>query len=497
MTPANNPLPETQALRGALCAENPPAADTIVVGSGPGGAAAAATLAEAGREVLMLESGGEKTLESHPPFGAEEMAAKYRAGGMTAVIARPAVNYVEGECLGGGSEINSGLYHRPPPETLNRWADQWKVRGFGETALDDICAENERDIGVCKAPGPAQPASRMLENGAQTLGWSCPEIPKWFRHAPNYDPRAPKGERMGMTRTLLPRFARAGGRILAGCEALKLEPAGSEWSVAARRSGQRIRIRARNIFVCAGAIRTPALLRRSGFGGQIGNALALHVYARAIAEFKEEVNAPGAGVGPHQVDEFAPQIHIGCGVGTAAHMAAALAQAGADDWLDDHREKWRRRAAYYVGAASDSGGVRPLPFCARGEAALARLSPEVFYHLADGLRRLCRILFAAGATRVLPILEGAAALRSPDDLWKLPRPLPPHRSRLSTVHVMGTCPMGEISAAAADSFGRVDGRSNLRIADASLFCDSPGVNPQGGVLALSRRVARNFLEEQK
>ena len=57
--------------------------------------------------------------------------------------------------------------------------------------------------------------------------------------------------------------------------------------------------------------------------------------------------------------------------------------------------------------------------------------------------------------------------------------------------------MGETSAAAVDSFGRVDGRDNLRIADASLFCDSPGVNPQGGVMALARRTARNFLDGKK
>ena len=492
MNPANN----ARDLRDALRRENIPAADVVVIGSGPGGSVAAATLAESGREVLMLESGGEDTLESFPPFGADEMTAKYRAGGMTAIIARPPVNYVEGECLGGGSEVNSGLYHRLSAETLERWAHERKVRELSAAALADIFAENERDIGVGKAPGPAQPASQMLANGCKELGWSCPEIPKWFRYASNYNFRAPQGERMGMTRTFLPRFARAGGKIMAGCEALKLESTGSEWSVAARRNGRRIRIRARNIFVCAGAIRTPALLRRSGFRGQAGNSLVLHVYARAIAEFGEEVNAPGAGVGPHQADEFAPRIHIGCGVGTAAHMAAALAQSGADDWLANHQSMWRRRAAYYVGAASQSGLIRPLPLLAGREAAFAKLHPDIFYTLSDGLRRLCRILFAAGARRILPILEGAPTLRSSGDLWKLPRPLPPHKARLSTVHLMGTCPMGETALAAADSFGRVDGRHDLRIADASLFCDSPGVNPQGGVMALSRRVARNFLEEK-
>ena len=117
---------------------------------------------------------------------------------------------------------------------FSRWSEKWKARECDEKTLAPIFAENERDVGVCKAPGPAQPASRMLAEGAKELGWSCPEIPKWFRHDKEYNPRAPKGERLGMSRTFLPRFARAGGKVLASCEALALEPAGSEWSVAAK-----------------------------------------------------------------------------------------------------------------------------------------------------------------------------------------------------------------------------------------------------------------------
>ena len=556
MSANHNADTDAADIRRALAETPPAAADIVVVGSGPGGAVAAATLAEAGRETLILESGPAEIADSEtapnlpdfPAFGAKEMAEKYRAGGMTAVIARPPVNYAEAECLGGGSEINSGLYHRFSPETLSRWSREWRVRDFGEKEMAAIFAENERDIGVRFAPGPAQPASQILAAGADALGWSRAEIPRWFRYAPNYDPRAPKGERLGMTRTFLPRFARAGGKILPACEALKLESRGREWTVVARHHRRTIRIHAKNVFVAAGAIRTPALLRRSGFRNGVGNSLHLRVYARVVAEFAEEVNAPGAGIGPHQVDEFAPALQIGCAVSTAAHMAAALAQAGADDWLENHESHWRRRASYYVGVAvgdgkggkigigsggdgngsrgsgdgfvgsgngsggdgSDfvgsgngsggngsgwvGGGVRALPF-SRGEAAYVRMGRDDFYLLSDGLRRLCRMLFAAGAVRILPVVEGAGAMCSPSDLWKLPRPLPAGRARLSSVHLSGTCPMGEVARAGADSFGRVGGRDDLRISDASLFCDSPGVNPQGGVMALSRRVARNFLGE--
>jgi choline dehydrogenase-like flavoprotein len=63
-----------------------------------------------------------------------------------------------------------------------------------------------------------------------------------------------------------------------------------------------------------------------------------------------------------------------------------------------------------------------------------------------------------------------------------------------TIHLFGSCPMGEDrSRCAANSFGKVYGPRNLYIADASLLCGPPGVNPQGSVMAIARRNVLNFL----
>jgi choline dehydrogenase-like flavoprotein len=45
-----------------------------------------------------------------------------------------------------------------------------------------------------------------------------------------------------------------------------------------------------------------------------------------------------------------------------------------------------------------------------------------------------------------------------------------------------------------DSFGRVHGQKNLHVADASILCTAPGVNPQGSIMAFARRNALAFLE---
>jgi choline dehydrogenase-like flavoprotein len=81
-----------------------------------------------------------------------------------------------------------------------------------------------------------------------------------------------------------------------------------------------------------------------------------------------------------------------------------------------------------------------------------------------------------------------------DDLSKLPEVLPSGLASLMTIHLFSSCPMGENkNKCAADSYGRVHGVKNLQIADASLLCTAPGVNPQGSVMAFARRNVMRFL----
>ena len=89
-------------------------ADVLVIGSGAGGAATAATLAAAGRDVTVVEEGPWIDPDTLQPFSLEEMAAKYRHRGLAAALGNPAIAFAEGRCVGGSTEINSGLYHRLP-----------------------------------------------------------------------------------------------------------------------------------------------------------------------------------------------------------------------------------------------------------------------------------------------------------------------------------------------------------------------------------------------
>jgi len=70
------------------------------------------------------------------------------------------------------------------------------------------------------------------------------------------------------------------------------------------------------------------------------------------------------------------------------------------------------------------------------------------------------------------------------------------RSNLMTVHLTSSIRMGENrSLTGADSYGRVWGYRNLRVNDASLIPDAPGVNPQAAIMAIATRNCDQFLTE--
>ena len=119
-------------------------AEIVVIGSGPGGAVTAATLASAGRDVLLIEEGPDLPQSSCTPFSFEEMKQKYRSGGITASFGKPSVAYAEGSCVGGGSEVNSGLYHRAPASVIEQWARDYQVEFFSPESMERHFSDCEK-----------------------------------------------------------------------------------------------------------------------------------------------------------------------------------------------------------------------------------------------------------------------------------------------------------------------------------------------------------------
>ncbi len=475
--------------------------EIAVIGSGPGGSVTAALLAEAGRNVLIIEEGHHLALESCESFSTAEMEQKYRNGGLTPALGKPKVAYVEGCCVGGGSEINSGLYHRIPEEVLNSWRSEFHLADSSLGEMLPYFQENEADLSVQTMPPPLPAASLKLQDGASALGWKSMEVPRWY----SYDPPggefgAPKGKRVSMTRSFIPRALKAGATLMTDCRILRLRREGRKWALRGEQfiPGQNpkaVLIHAEVVFVCGGAIQTPALLRRSGITLHVGNNLQMHPTVKAVALFREKVNLPGAGVSVHQVKEFSPRISLGCSISSLPYLALALLDYshGTADLA-----RWQEMAIYYAMITPKARGtVRTLPGFRDPVVRFPLTEPDL-RNLSDGLTKLTRCLFAAGAEAIYPSIADFSPLRRPGDLSTIPNILPRDRTNLMTIHLLSSCPMGENrDICATSSFGALNGQANLYVADGSLLCTAPGVNPQGGIMAFARRNARHFISETK
>ncbi|MFN7937884.1 MAG: GMC family oxidoreductase [Bryobacteraceae bacterium] len=461
--------------------------ENIVIGSGPGGATTAHLLAESGKQVLMLEEGPHLPLESCPPFSMDEMTQKYRAGGLNPALGDAKVAFAEGRTVGGGSEINSGLYHRTPDEILDRWRSEFLLRDTTSHDLLPHFLYSEQSLEVGTYPGPIPLASRKLEQGAKHLGWKVLEVPRWFKYDGTTGPDGcPRGTRQSMTKTFVPRALKAGASLLSDSRVQRLRRDGNRWMLDILQRGKSLKIEANTVYVCGSAIQTPLLLRRSGITRNVGNTLAMHPTVKAVALFDEAVNHEALGVAVHQVKEFSPRIGFGCSISSQPHLALALSDYASCNALV--QSNWRHMAIYYAMITGPATGRIRGIFGLPDPLIRYQLTPQDLRDLAKGLRKLSQLLLAAGARIVLPSLAGGREIQAEDELTKIPGTLTASRSNLMTIHLFSSCPMGEDRGrCAVDSFGRVHGVPGLIVNDASIIPTAMGVNPQGTIMALARR----------
>ena len=461
--------------------------EVLVIGSGAGGATTAAVLAEAGRHVTVLEEGAWVDPSSVEPFSLEEMRAKYRHHGPAAALGSPPVAYAEGRCVGGSTEINSGLWHRLPDELADEWRHEYGIDEFTPEALHGYAERVEDWQSVQQLPGAPPLSSALLERGATKLGWRSVEFPRVFSFGDGHT----RGVKQTMARTLIPRAVDAGAVVIPRCRVLRLVREGDRVvGASCARDGEPLEVLAEHVFVCGGAIQSPALLQRSGFRRGIGSGLKLHPTIKIAARFPHPIDHDNVPM--HRVTEFAPNLTIGGSASRKGHVALAIADAGVNPAAA--MAEWENVSVYYAAIRSDAGGrVLWVPGL-KSPIVTYRLTDADLSRLARGLVHLGELLLAAGATELFPSVIGASVARSIDDIGSWWSAVDRRRTNVMTVHLTSSVRMGEDRArTGTDSFGRVHGMQNLHVNDASLLPDAPGVNPQAAIMTIALRNAEHFL----
>lgn len=469
--------------------------DAIVVGSGAGGAVTATILAEAGMSVLVLEEGPE--IKEPEPGGrlSDALVTSYRNGGITPIIGNPPVAFVEGMCVGGSTEVNSGFWYRPAADIIDGWVEAFHISDLSYASLCARLDELESEVKPVTTSRDLEPwSSRLLNLGAERTNLVAIEVPRIQSGEPHlsvYD----GGGRNSMSRTFLPRAIEAGARIEPGRRVTRV--------LTSRRSvtgvevedpdGGRAEINARRVIVCAGPTQTPGILRASGIKKNVGNTLGFHPMLKVAAEFDFDLDSHKGTLPVYQITLEDDAVFIGGAVFSRGYLAVTLADSGVD--VPETMKRWRRFATYYAAIRIDSEGtVRQIPFT--GDTVLRHsITDDDIQKLLYGARRLCELLFEAGARYVYPAILSGIPVESIKHIDHVMESATRRNINLTTVHAFATCPMGENrQVCAVDSYGQVHGYENLIVADASILPGSPGGNPQATIMALALRNAQHVID---
>ena len=277
-------------------------ADAVVVGTGAGGATAAARLRDAGLDVLMLEEGTLHRTETFTTDPATMIRRLYRDAGTTMIFGNPPIIFAEGRCVGGSTVINGGMTWRTPEQVLARWENDLGLVGLGPRAMEPYFETAERILHA--EPNHQDTFGRnthLFARGAEALGWPLARAPRNMRRCVGLNNCAlgcPTGAKQAMHVTEVPRALAAGAALPTGARVDRVLWRGTR-AVGVRgrlvgddgRPRARFEVRAPLVVLAAGARQTPGILRRSWLlASAIGRGLHTHPNAKCVGIFDERID---------------------------------------------------------------------------------------------------------------------------------------------------------------------------------------------------------------
>lgn len=490
----------------------PRSADIIVVGSGAGGAVAAANLAAQGHGVLMIEAG------PHYPSGRitheeSRMTASLFVDGAIQTSRDHDIVIFQGRCVGGSTVINNGiclrvkhdgLVHPGAEDVFAKWAE------LGAPVDEARFAEAYQAVEARLGIEPAMPRSGR-SNGPHLLdGWAGHsgatgdaedrQAPaQWFRK--NYGPRAigaecaycgycntgcPYGRKQGMAQSYLLDARANDARILADTEVRSIVwrgdgPGHASGVEVVLPDGTSRVIRAnQGVVIAAGALASSRLLQRSGIE-RAGSGISLNIACPVVALMPKDrpVRAWDEDQMTTYVDrgDFLLESHF------QPPMSMSTLMPG---WFTDHA----RHMGDYNRLAS--AGVL-IPADRRGQLKGGKLSFKLRQDvelplLRRALATLARVHFAAGAIEVYPAIARGGTLRPGDDIdgFFADAIREADDVTLSSSHPHGgNARNRDPDKGIVDLDCRLHGADNVLVTDASVFPSCIRVNAQLTTMAMA------------
>ncbi len=518
-------------------------ADIVIVGSGAGGGVVAAAAASAGRSVVVLEAGPFVDEASMPGDELDAFSRLYLNHGLLATW-DGAVTLLAGSGVGGGTLVNWMTSIEAPVAVRDEWR-----RDHGLDDLDDGSVWST-DVAALETELAVNPAifipakDELILRGAAALGWEAAPV---RRNSAGCDDCGScafgcrRGTKRSGIRAHVATAFEAGARIVprvrvtriliedgraVGVEGLAVVPdptTGQAIPDPSASGGVRVRrlvVRAPQVVVAAGALRTPAVLQGSDLAHPaIGRNLRVHPVSGVLVRTSAPIEMWRGTMQAARSLQFidAEVGRNGYVIESAPGHPGLIALAVPWEGTEAHAKLMGdlRYIAPLLAVTRDGGEGRATLTRAgrvRIDYDLDRVGVATLRHAIGSMARMA---LAAGALEmVVPGATSAwfrAGRSAAGETVAFDRYLErlgtfdfgPNRGALFSAHQMGTARMGaDPRRHVCDPAGRVRASARggvvirgLYVADTALFPTALGVNPMLTVMALARRVARTVLAE--
>ncbi len=495
----------------------------VVVGGGSAGCTIAGRLAEAGRDVLLLEAGrDDNTSFIHMPGAfirlfSTDRVVMYRTTPQREAQSRP-LFVPQANTLGGGSSVNAMIYIRGTAEDY----DEWRALGCDGWGWDDVLPIFKRSEANETLSGPYHGTDGPLKIGSPWYGLPTSlafvkagqEIGLRYNHDFNgahqegvgfFQSTAYRGRRSSSAAAYLaPQRNKSNLKVLTNSKVLKLTTDGS------RVTGVRYRgadgavhevLARREVILAAGALVSPKILQLSGIGPaellkskgipviydapEVGRNFQNHVEVPIHCRLRAPISLLGQDKGLTALKHGLQYMMFRGGL-----LSSSICEAGA---FVDTSNTGRPDVQLYLIPSLFGSGEWPAPpghgvsICvsllrpkSRGTVMVESANPDdaisfdggALEHqdevdtIARGIEVARKMINAPSFAKVVSNeiysdSEGANDASNPDFfVRKYARPIS---------HVSGTCRMGSDPQAVVDVQLRVNGLSGLRVADASII----------------------------